>query len=54
MLGIDHYLLFVLSALLLNITPGSDTMYILGRTISQGRSAGMMSVFGSGTAVFTY
>jgi threonine/homoserine/homoserine lactone efflux protein len=54
MLGIDHYLLFVLSALLLNITPGSDTMYILGRTISQGRSAGMMSVFGIVTGTFAH
>jgi RhtB (resistance to homoserine/threonine) family protein len=54
MLGIDHYLLFVLSAVLLNITPGSDTMYILGRTISQGRSAGMMSVFGIVTGTFAH
>jgi RhtB (resistance to homoserine/threonine) family protein len=54
MLGIDHYLLFVLSALLLNITPGSDTMYILGRTLSQGRSAGMMSVFGIVTGTFAH
>jgi RhtB (resistance to homoserine/threonine) family protein len=54
MLGIDHYLFFVLSALLLNITPGSDTMYILGRTISQGRSAGMMSVFGIVTGTFAH
>ncbi|WP_127532166.1 LysE family translocator [Paenibacillus kobensis] len=46
MFGIEHYPLFLLSGILLNITPGSDTIYILGRTMSQGRSAGMMSVLG--------
>jgi len=28
---------------LLNITPGPDTFYILGRSISQGRAAGVLS-----------
>ncbi|NEW06282.1 LysE family translocator [Paenibacillus sp. SYP-B3998] len=46
MLGIDHYTVFLISGLLLNITPGSDTLYILGRSLSQGKAAGMMSVFG--------
>jgi threonine/homoserine/homoserine lactone efflux protein len=54
MLGIDNYHVFVLSAILLNITPGSDTMYILGRTISQGKSAGLMSVFGIVTGTFAH
>lgn len=55
MFGIDNYLLFLLSGLLLNITPGSDTIYILSRTISQGRASGMASVFGiiSGAVVHT-
>ncbi|MBO9600506.1 MAG: LysE family translocator [Cohnella sp.] len=46
MIGIEHYSLFLLSGLLLNITPGNDTLYILGRTISQGKMAGMMSLLG--------
>ncbi|WP_281423178.1 LysE family translocator [Paenibacillus oenotherae] len=46
MLGIEHYTLFVLSGIILNITPGSDTLFILGRTLSQGRSAGIVSVLG--------
>lgn len=55
MLGIDGYWIFVLSGLMLNITPGSDSLYIFGRSISQGKSAGMMSVFGiiSGAVVHT-
>ncbi|WP_438444585.1 LysE family translocator [Gorillibacterium sp. sgz5001074] len=46
MLGIEHYGLFLVSGILLNITPGSDTLYIFGRSLSQGKAAGMMSVFG--------
>jgi RhtB (resistance to homoserine/threonine) family protein len=44
--GIDHYPLFVLSGIILNITPGADTVYILSRSVSQGRSAGVLSVLG--------
>lgn len=46
MLGIEHYAVFIMSGLLLNVTPGSDTIYILTRTISQGRKAGFASVLG--------
>jgi RhtB (resistance to homoserine/threonine) family protein len=45
-LGVQHLGLFVVSGLLLNLTPGQDTFYILGRTLSQGRSAGLMSALG--------
>ncbi len=46
MFGIHHYSVFVLSALLVNITPGQDTLYILGRGVAQGRRAGILSVLG--------
>jgi threonine/homoserine/homoserine lactone efflux protein len=53
--GIHHLWLFILSGLLLNITPGQDTLYIVGRTMSQGRRAGLLSVLGisSGSAIHT-
>ncbi|MCU4912670.1 LysE family translocator, partial [Bacillus cereus] len=37
------------------LIPGADTMYIVGRSISQGRKAGMYSVFGiiTGSLVHT-
>ena len=41
MLGTQHLALFIASGLLLNITPGQDTLYIVGRTVSQGRRAGV-------------
>lgn len=55
MFGITHYETFILAGIILNITPGSDTIYILSRSISQGRKAGFFSVLGisSGIAVHT-
>ena len=47
--GTQHLALFMISGLLLNITPGQDTLYIVGRSVSQGRRAGFLSVFGIAT-----
>lgn len=49
MYGIENYLGFVIAGILLNLTPGADTMYILTRSISQGRRAGVYSVLGIGS-----
>ncbi len=46
MLGIHELWLFVLSGLLLNITPGPDTAYILGRTIQLGWRGGAAAAIG--------
>ncbi len=53
--GTQHLALFIASGLLLNITPGQDTLYIVGRSLSQGRRAGVLSVLGisSGSVVHT-
>lgn len=55
MFGIIHYEMFLIAGIILNITPGSDTVYILSRSIAQGREAGIYSVLGisSGCAVHT-
>jgi threonine/homoserine/homoserine lactone efflux protein len=55
MFGTEHFSLFVLSGILLNLTPGQDTLYIVGRSVSQGRRAGVLSVLGivSGTIAHT-
>lgn len=55
MLGTQHLALFVVSGILLNLTPGQDTFYIVGRSVAQGRRAGMLSVLGivTGSAVHT-
>jgi RhtB (resistance to homoserine/threonine) family protein len=46
MFGIHDFGLFLGAAILLNLTPGPDTVYILGRTIAQGREAGIASALG--------
>ena len=55
MFGIENYLGFVMAAILLNITPGADSMYIITRSMSQGQTAGFYSVLGitSGILVHT-
>ncbi len=45
-LGIINLPLFVLAVFLLNVTPGPDTAYIVGRSVSQGRVAGLLSALG--------
>lgn len=54
MLGIDNYLGFIIAGVILNLTPGADTMYILTRSISQGKRAGVYSVYGIGTGVLIH
>ena len=46
MLGITHFGFFLVAVLLLNATPGPDTAYIVGRSVAQGRGAGLMSALG--------
>ena len=56
MFGTQNLALFVVSGILLNLTPGQDTFYILGRSIAQGRRAGVLSVLGitSGCVLHTF
>lgn len=44
--GIIHFETFLLAGILLNLTPGNDTIFILTKSIAQGRKAGIMSVLG--------
>lgn len=45
-LGIVHPGVFCLAVLLLNLTPGPDTAFIVGQSVAHGRRAGLMSVLG--------
>ncbi|EIJ79090.1 amino acid transporter LysE [Bacillus methanolicus PB1] len=53
--GIVNFEMFLVAAILLNLTPGTDTMYIVSRSISQGRTAGIYSALGitAGVVVHT-
>ena len=48
MLGIHEIWLFVLSGLLLNVTPGPDTAYIIGRSLQLGWRGGAAAAIGIG------
>ena len=47
--GIINFETFLVAGILLNITPGNDTIFILTRSVAQGRQAGIMSVLGIAT-----
>ncbi|AWT49231.1 LysE family translocator [Psychrobacter sp. YP14] len=55
MFGIENYWGFLAAGLLLNLTPGADSLYIIMRSISQGSKAGVFSALGitSGILVHT-
>jgi RhtB (resistance to homoserine/threonine) family protein len=46
MFGIHDFRLFLIAGFLLNLSPGPDTLYILGRSVAQGRGAGVASALG--------
>lgn len=54
MFGTHDLLLFILSGLLLNITPGADSLYIVARSVSQGSRAGMAAAFGIGVGCYVH
>lgn len=49
MTGIIHFETFLLTGILLNLTPGNDTIFILSKSIAQGRKAGIASALGIAT-----
>lgn len=49
MLGIHDFGIFLATGIILNLTPGPDTFYILGRGMAQGRGAAVASALGIGT-----
>lgn len=49
MFGTQNLSVFLLAAISLNLVPGADTLYIISRSIAQGKKAGMVSVLGIST-----
>lgn len=52
--GTHDLALFVLAGLLLNITPGPDTLYIVARGSVQGLRAGVAAALGIGAGTFVH
>jgi threonine/homoserine/homoserine lactone efflux protein len=52
--GTHDLWLFVLSGLLLNVTPGPDTLYIVGRSSAQGWRGGAFAALGVGAGTLVH
>lgn len=46
MIPMHQYAIFVLAAMIMVITPGPNMLYVVSRSITQGRKAGMISLVG--------
>jgi threonine/homoserine/homoserine lactone efflux protein len=54
MLGIHDLGLFIVSALVLNMTPGPDTAYIVGRSVQMGWRGGAAAALGIGAGCLVH
>lgn len=54
MFDLDGLPLFLAASLLLIITPGPDMLYVLARSVGQGRAAGIVSALGVGAGCFVH
>jgi RhtB (resistance to homoserine/threonine) family protein len=54
MSGIIHFETFLITGILLNLTPGNDTFFILARSIGEGRKAGIISALGIGSGCIVH
>jgi len=54
MFGIENLPVFIGTGILLNLYPGPDTLYIIGRSVSQGRTAGVYAVLGISTGALVH
>ncbi|RXH23858.1 MULTISPECIES: LysE family translocator [Bradyrhizobium] len=54
MLGIHEIWLFILSGVLLNVTPGPDSVYVIGRSMQMGWRGGAAAAFGISCGCFVH
>ncbi len=50
----NSLLLFMLATITLNITPGPDMLYVIARSVGQGRAAGIASALGIAAGCFVH
>jgi len=50
-IDINHFLAFLLPVIAISLVPGPDTVYVLNRSLSQGRLAGITAALGSANGV---
>lgn len=54
MFGITELWLFIISGIILNILPGPDSLYIIGRSATQGFRAGSVAALGIGSGTIIH
>jgi threonine/homoserine/homoserine lactone efflux protein len=54
LLGTAPLAVFLVAALALNISPGPDMLYVISRSLEQGRKAGIVSALGIGTGTLVH
>ena len=54
MFGTHNLWIFLFAGIALNLVPGQDSLYIIGRSIAQGRVAGIVSVLGVGSGCMVH
>ena len=54
MFGVTELWLFVLSGVMLNLIPGPDSLYVIGRSAKQGFRAGSVGAFGIGAGTLVH
>jgi threonine/homoserine/homoserine lactone efflux protein len=50
----SYWIIFLTAALLLNITPGPDIIFLISKTLSHGRKSGFATVLGLGTGAMIH
>ena len=52
--SLDNFLLFAFASVLLALTPGPNLLYLVSRTLAQGRAAGLVSMAGTTTGFIVH
>lgn len=53
-MGIENFITFMLTALVFVMTPGIDTVFVLNKSIGQGRKSGIKATLGINTGVLAH
>ncbi|WP_196889570.1 LysE family translocator [Aureivirga sp. CE67] len=54
MFGVENFYVFVITALLFIMTPGIDSVFVLNKSVSQGKKAGIYSTLGINGGVIVH
>lgn len=54
MIGIDNFMVYLITAAIFAITPGLDTMFVLNKSIGEGKRSGVFASLGINSGVFVH